>query len=114
MILSLKEMEFDLEQIKVILNKQDVHKTGGELAHAVLEDLNGQLQEVDAQIAHYQQVRDKLTHSIASICECLPCHKRSEERLCPTCQTLENADCKTVPFFHIPPPSSGSTVQQQA
>ena len=114
MILNLKEMEFDLEQIKAILKKQDAHDTGGELAHAVLEDLNSQLEEVNTQIAHYQQVRDKLTHNIASICECLPCNKRIEERLCDTCHTLDKTEYKSVPFFHVQPPNGGSNTQKQA
>lgn len=105
MILNLKEMEFDLEHIKTIIAKRDKHTTGGELAHAILEDLNGRLGEVETQIAHYRQIQDKLTHTIASVCECLPCHLRVEERLCAACQTLTKPTCQSVPFFHTPSPT---------
>ena len=105
MILGLKEMEFDLAHIKTIIAKRDQHTTGGELAHAILEDLNCRLEEVEAQITHYQQIQDKLTHTIASVCECLPCHLRVEERLCTTCQTLAKPTCQSVPFFHTPSPA---------
>ena len=101
MILSLKEMEFDLEQIKTILNKQDKHETGGQLAHAILEDLNGRLADIEAQLSHYQKVRTNLSRTIASICECLPCHMRVKDRLCAACEVLNKSKCQSVPFFHI-------------
>ena len=56
MILSLKEMEFDLEHIKVIMGKREQHKTAGALAHDILEDLNGRLKEVEEQIEHYKHI----------------------------------------------------------
>jgi len=102
MILSLKEMEFDLEHIKIIIDKREQHTTGGELAHTILEDLNGRLKEVEAQMAHYKNIHQTLTHTISSICECLPCHLRVDERLCTTCQTLNKSTCQSVPFFHNP------------
>ena len=100
MILSLKEMEFDLEHIKLIIDKREQHITGGELAHTILEDLNGRLKEVEAQMAHYQKIHQTLTHTISSICECLPCHLRVDERLCTACHTLNKPTCQSVPFFH--------------
>lgn len=100
MILGLKEMAFDLDQIKAILCKQDSHETGGQLAHAILDDLNTQLEDVDAQIAHLQRVRQKLTQTVSSICECLPCHMRVEERLCTACSVLKETKCQSIPFFH--------------
>lgn len=102
MILSLKEMEFDLEHIKTIIAKRDRHATGGELAHTILEDLNDRLKEVEQQMAHYKKIHQTLTHTISSICECLPCQQRAEERLCTACQTLNKPTCKSVPFFHNP------------
>ena len=100
MILSLKEMEFDLEQIKVILDKQHENGTGGELAAAILKDLNSRLEEVDNQIEHYLQLRDKLRRSIDSLCSCLPCELRLEERLCPSCDVLRIEKKESLPFFH--------------
>jgi DNA-binding transcriptional MerR regulator len=100
MILNLKEMAFDLDQIKAILCKQDAHETGGQLAHDILGDLNIQLEEVGAQIAYYQGVHGKLSQTISSICECLPCHRRVEERLCTACSVLRETECQSVPFFH--------------
>ncbi|MYB54948.1 MAG: MerR family transcriptional regulator [Gemmatimonadetes bacterium] len=103
MILSLKEMEFDLEHIKVIIDKREQNKTAGELAHDILEDLNARLKEVEEQIEHYKHIRKTLTQTIASICACLPCDLRVEERLCPACQTLNQPTCQSVPFFHSTP-----------
>ena len=100
MILSLKAMEFDLDQIKIILNKRETHDTGGELAHDILSDLTDRLKEVEAQITHYQNVHETLTHTIASICECLPCHMRVNERLCTACEVMKKDQCNSVPFFH--------------
>ena len=93
-------MEFGLEHIKIIIDKREQHKTAGELAHGILEDLNGRLREVEVQIVHYKHVRETLTQTIASICACLPCDLRVEERLCPACQTLNQPTCQSVPFFH--------------
>lgn len=42
-ILSLKEMGFDLERIKVILDKRKNNGTGGELAESILDDLSHRL-----------------------------------------------------------------------
>lgn len=100
MILGLKEMAFDLDQIKAILCKQDSHETGGQLAHAILDDLNGQLEEVDAQIAQLRCAREKITQTISSICECLPCDQRVNERLCTACSVLKEPHCQSVAFFH--------------
>jgi DNA-binding transcriptional MerR regulator len=100
MILGLKEMAFDLDQIKAILCKQDAHETGGQLAQDILGDLNIQLEEVAAQIAYFQGVHGKLAETIASICECLPCHWRVEERLCTACSVQKETKCQSVPFFH--------------
>lgn len=103
MILSLKELEFDLENIKAILDKQCHYETGGQLAASILQDLNGRLEEINGQIAHYQQIRTNLAQTISSLCDCLPCDLRLEERLCPTCEVLHNESCTCVPFFHIEP-----------
>lgn len=108
MILSLKEMAFDLDQIKCILGKREQHETGGQLAHAILEDLNERLEHVEGQIEHYQEVRAKLSHTIASICECLPCHMRVQERLCTACEVMKETPCQSVPFFHALPAISKS------
>jgi DNA-binding transcriptional MerR regulator len=100
MILSLKEMAFDLDQIKAILCKQDIQGTGGDLAQSILGDLNAQLEDVEAQIEHFQRVRSKLTQTISSICECLPCDKRVGERLCSACAVFKEPQCQSVSFFH--------------
>ncbi len=102
MILTLKEMEFDLEHIKLIIDKREKHKTAGELAHDILHDLNGRLRDIEEQIAHYNQIRETLTQTIDSICACLPCDLRVEERLCTACQTLTQSTCPSIPFFHSP------------
>ena len=100
MILSLKPFEFDLEQIKMILDKSRSNGTGGKLASAILEDLNGQLEEVDRQVDHYLALREKLRTTIESLCRCLPCDLRLDERLCSSCDVLKNEREEPLPFFH--------------
>ncbi len=112
MIMSLKEMEFDLEHIKTIIDKREKHKTAGELARDILGDLNARLREVEVQIAHYEHIRETLTQTIASICACLPCDLRVEERLCTACQTLNRSTCQSVPFFHSP--STAETLELES
>jgi DNA-binding transcriptional MerR regulator len=101
MILSLKEMEFDLDQIKTILDKQCDNRTGGKLAAAMLNDLNTRLNEVDAQLKHYQHLKDKLRQNIQSLCNCLPCDLRLEDRLCANCEVLRDNVEAPLPFFHV-------------
>lgn len=103
MILSLKELEFDLERIKEILDKRHGNCTGGKLARAILEDLNGRLDEVDSQIDHCLRVRDKLRRGIESLCRCLPCDLRLEERLCSNCDVLQEKKEALLSFFHDVP-----------
>ncbi|MDA0745771.1 MAG: MerR family transcriptional regulator [bacterium] len=100
MILSLKEMEFDLEQIKTILDKRSNCCTGGRLAASILEDLNSRLDEVNRQIKHFQSLRSTLRQNIASLCSCLPCELRLEDRLCDNCDVLHEDVQKPLPFFH--------------
>ena len=101
MILSLKEMEFDLDHIKIILDKQSDNETGGKLASAMLNDLNSRLDEVNTQLEHYQQLKDKLSRNIQSLCNCLPCELRLEERLCANCEVLRDTVEAPLPFFHV-------------
>jgi DNA-binding transcriptional MerR regulator len=101
MILSLKEMEFDLDHIKTILDKQSDNETGGKLASDMLSDLNSRLDEVNLQLKHYQQLKDKLSRNIQSLCNCLPCELRLEERLCANCDVLRNTVEAPLPFFHV-------------
>ncbi len=104
MILSLKELEFELDHIKSILDKQGNHRTGGHLAAGMLDDLRGRLDDVNTQIAHYGQIRQKLSQAISSLCHCLPCHLRLDERLCTTCEVLRKENGTCVPFFHAQTP----------
>jgi len=102
-ILSLKEMGFDLERIKVILDKRKNNGTGGELAESILDDLSHRLEEVTGQIRHYQQLEGKLRRAIDSVCRCRPCELRLEERFCPDCHVLNDEPKETIPFFHTIP-----------
>ncbi len=102
MILSLKSFEFDLDQIKNILDKRGEHDTGGKLAGAILKDLNGRLTEIDSQIEHYAQVRSELSQAIESLCCCLPCELRSDERRCSSCPVFGEESGSTQPYFHAP------------
>ena len=103
MILSLKEMGFDLERIKVILHKRERNGTGGELAESILEDLSFRLEEVASQIERCQRLQVKLRRAIDSLCRCRPCELRLEERLCPECDVLNDEPKEPFPFFHAMP-----------
>lgn len=100
MILSLKELGFDLDKIKTILFKRNTDDTAGKLAADVLNDLHGKLEELTGQIAELQAVREKVECTISSLCHCLPCELRLEERLCEDCERLRSHAEKCIPFFH--------------
>lgn len=99
MILSLKELGFDLEQIKHILAKRSTQPTGGNLAKDVIRDLQGRLEALNDQIERLSDVRSKVMCTIDSLCECLPCEVRLEDRLCDECEKLKGHEA-CVPFFH--------------
>jgi len=109
MVLSLKEMGFELEQIKSILDRQHESLTGGALASNILQDLQIRLEEVKAQILHYGRMRDRLTQSIDSLRRCIPCRQRLEERTCLDCHKRETERGKPLPFFHRLPAANGSS-----
>ncbi|MBK35407.1 MAG: hypothetical protein CME26_07745 [Gemmatimonadetes bacterium] len=98
MILSLKELGFELDQIRHILTKQGAHPTGGNLARDVLQDMHGRLDELDSQIESLSRMREKLVGTIDSLCDCLPCEVRLDERLCEDCERMRSESC--IPFFH--------------
>ena len=100
MILSLKELGFDLDTIKSILRKHSQGATAGSLATDVLKDLHVRLEELNASIAELEAIRGKLEGTINSICHCLPCDLRLEERLCDDCERLKSKTEQRVPFFH--------------
>ncbi len=94
---------FDLERIKVILDKRERNGTGGELAESILEDLSFRLEEVASQIERCQRLQVKLRRAIDSLCRCRPCELRLEERLCPECDVLDDEPKEPFPFFHAMP-----------
>ena len=98
MIMSLKELGFDLDQVSQILKKRGAHPTGGNLAQDMLQDMHGRLEELNDQIESLDRMRDKLVGTIDSLCECLPCQIRLDERLCEDCEKMRVEAC--VPFFH--------------
>jgi len=100
MVLSLKELGFGLERIKAILKKRCEEATAGVLAADVLEDLRKKREELNAQIVELEGIRAKLDCTINSLCHCLPCDLRLEERLCDDCERLKTQVEQRVPFFH--------------
>ena len=100
MILSLKELGFDLDKIKAILRKRDQQDTAGNLAADVLGDLHRKLDELNEQILEMQGTQNKVEHTINTLCQCLPCELRLEERLCEDCERLDARPQNFVPFFH--------------
>ena len=102
MILSLKDMGFELDNIKTILDRRSDNNTGGALASAILNDLQIRLEEVDAQIERYHRMQDGLRQSINSLCRCVPCKHRLGHRICPECRNRRE-DGPLLPFFHSMP-----------
>lgn len=100
MVLSLKELGFDLDRIKAILWKRRQPTTGGDLASAVLTDLHGRLDELNEQILELQGTKNKVERTINTLCHCLPCELRLEERLCEDCERISVQAQNCVPFFH--------------
>lgn len=100
MILSLKELEFDLEQIRSILNRRASAETGGDLASDILDDLRTRLDEVNQQVKHYMKLREKVARAVDGLCRCLPCECREQDRLCSDCDVLHDHDQEPLPFFH--------------
>ncbi len=103
MILSLKDLEFDLERIKTILDKREESDTGGKLAAAILGDLQGRLDEVTTQVEHLCDLRTKLTRAVECLCACLPCEETMEDLLCAGCERVPGEGKEPLPFFHVVP-----------
>jgi DNA-binding transcriptional MerR regulator len=100
MILSLKELEFDLEHIRCILDRRPNSETGGELASDILNDLRERVEEVNHRVDHYARLQEKLALAVDSLCRCLPCECREKERLCSDCDVLRQETEEPLPFFH--------------
>ena len=100
MILNLKDHGFDLEKIKAILRKRRQQGTAGNLAADILKDLHRKLDELNEQILELQGTKNKVELTINTLCQCLPCELRVEERLCEECEHLRTQLQNCVPFFH--------------
>ena len=100
MILSLKELGFDLDKIKSILHMRGNEATAGGLAAHVLGDLHRKMSELNKQITELQNVRGKVEQTITTLCHCLPCELRLDERLCEDCERMKLQPPNFVPFFH--------------
>lgn len=100
MILNLKDHGFDLDRIKIILRKRRQQGTAGNLAADILKDLHRKLGELNEQILELQSTKNKVELTINTLCQCLPCELRVEERLCEDCEHLRTQLQNCVPFFH--------------
>jgi DNA-binding transcriptional MerR regulator len=100
MILSLKELGFDLDKIKSILYKRGSEATAGSLAAHVLEELHKKMGELNTQISELQEVRGRVEQTITTLCHCLPCELRLDERLCEDCERMRVQPQNLIPFFH--------------
>ena len=107
MILSLKEMGFELEAIRAILDRRYHSRTAGGLASVILIDLRERVQEVNAEVSRLCRTRERIRQCIDSLGRCRPCERRLGDRVCTECHEREERG-EMLPFFHLMPEANGS------
>jgi len=107
MVLSLREMGFELESIGDILERRHHSQTGGGFASVIVDDLHERLQEVNAEVSRLSRMREKIRQSIDSLGRCSPCERQLAERVCPECHDREERG-EMLPFFHLMAENNGS------
>ncbi|MFT5088491.1 MAG: DNA-binding transcriptional MerR regulator [Candidatus Latescibacterota bacterium] len=84
-IQSLKGLGFELERIRELFSLKANSNTGGELARSLIDHLTWQQQEIDARIAHYQNMKERNDKAIEILGGCCRCDKKIFERDCHQC-----------------------------
>ena len=79
-IQNLKSLGFGLDYIRDLFGLKFKAEKGGDLARALLEVLEEQQEEIDKQIAHYRQMKEKNNKAIGLLKECAECSVKVFER----------------------------------
>lgn len=82
----LKSLGFDLERIHDLLALRASAGTGGELAEAMVKIIADQQREIDREIEHYREVRQRNEQALEMLRGCLGCSLGVLERDCHQCE----------------------------
>ena len=83
---NLKALGFELERARELFNLKDSCGTGSEIAHAMIELLSEQQEEIDRKISSYLEMKERNAQAIGILKGCLCCSIKVFERDCRNCE----------------------------
>lgn len=98
MIQNLKLLDLPLTRIKELLNARKTSSSGRESAPKVMQLLQLQLQETEAKITKYLQMRASIQETLEIVKHCLPCEEKPSKDTCMACEVIHSREELPLPM----------------